>query len=71
MRSSDVQYTNRGSAIGQVGLKPRKSGVRYPKLLFSWAGEEDLVVYGVKHCTEVERNDGGGFARVREEENTV
>jgi len=32
-------------------------------------GEEDLVVYGVKHCTEVERNDGGG--EVREEENTV
>jgi len=34
-------------------------------------GEKNLVVYGVKHCTEIEGNDGGGFARVRGEENTV
>ena len=29
------------------------------------------MVYGVKRCTEIEGNDGGGFARVRGEENTV
>jgi len=54
-------------------------------------GEKNLVVYGVKHCTEIEGNDGGvvssfltahqhiighfsdggGFATVRGEENTV
>jgi len=62
--------TNRGSEIGEVGLKQRKSGVRYFKTGVQ-AGEEDLVVYGVKRCTEIEGNDGGGFARVREEENTV
>jgi len=62
--------TNRGSAIGEVGLKPRKSGVRYSKT-GAYAGEEDLAVYGVKCCTEIKGNDGGGFARVRGEENTV
>jgi len=30
-------------------------------------GEVDLVVYGVKRCTEIEGNDDGGFARVRGE----
>ena len=29
------------------------------------------MVYGVKCCTEIERNNDGGFARVRGEENTV
>jgi len=29
------------------------------------------VVNGVKRCTEIDGNDGGGFARVRGEENTL
>ena len=62
--------TNRGSAIGEVGLKPRKSGVRYSKTGV-YAREEDLVVSGVKCCTEIEGDDDDGFARVRGEENTV
>jgi len=62
--------TNRGSAIGEVGLKPRKSGVRYSETDV-YARKEDLVVNGVKRCTEIEGNDDGGFARVRGEENTV
>jgi len=35
-----------------------------PKLVFR---QEDLVVYGVKRCTEIEGNDDGGFDRVRGE----
>jgi len=62
--------TNRGSAIGEVGLKPRKSAVRYSETGVL-AREEDLVVNGVKRCTEIEGNDDGGFARVRGDENTV
>jgi len=38
--------TNRGSAIGEVGLKTGKSGVRYSETGVQ-AGKEDLVVYGV------------------------
>ena len=60
---------NRGSAIGEVGLKPRKSGVRYSETGVQ-ARKEDLVVNGVKRCTEIEGNDDGGFARVRGQENT-
>jgi len=41
-----------------------------PKLVFR-RERRILVVYGVKRSTEIEGNDGGGFARVREEENTV
>ena len=36
-----------------------------PKLLLR---KEDVIVYGVKRCTKVERNNDGGFARVRGEE---
>ena len=49
------------STIGEVGLKPGKSSVRYSKTGVS-AGEEDLVVYGVKRYTEIEGNNNGGFA---------
>jgi len=65
-----MSNTNRGSAIGVVGLKPRKSGVRYSKIGV-YVREEDLVVCGVKCCSEIEGNNDGGFARVRGEENTV
>jgi len=53
-----------------VGLKPRKSGVRYSKIGV-YVREEDLVVCGVKCCSEIEGNNDGGFARVRGEKNTV
>jgi len=66
MRSSDVHYEPR-----KCHWRGRTEAKKECCQIFqNWClgGEEDLVVYGVKRCTEIMGNDGGGFASQRKGE---
>ena len=66
-RNSDAQYER---TIGEVRLEPGESEVRNSKTTID-VRKEDIVVYGIKRCTEIKGNNDGGFIRIWGAENIV
>jgi len=62
--------TNREGTICKVGLQPEEGGITNFKNSID-AKKEGVVVYGIKRCAEIERNDDGRFTQIRVAENVI